>query len=348
MKNVLLIGTILIGLFLAACGADSGPEIISPVPTEVTPSETPIPTATQVRVQSAAELPTSTPFPTQTRTGFETPTLGPSPTNPLGATFTPAPPTATSTARPTDVGLQIVRFSSISQAIAPGENVTLSWQVRGASEVNIYRIGLDGGRERRWPVENSGQITVSTNPSQLEEARFILIAEAGNNIAQDDLTIPVSCGGQWFFEPSPDGCPAQPAEPTLQVEQRFEGGSMIWVGNYQQIFVFFNDASQPQWLQLNDNFKDGDQERDDSLVAPDGYSQPVRGFGLVWRTNPNIRERLGWAIQPEGAYDGVIQVSGSVASPTNIYMRNRDGGILHLVSGGRSWEIISFETIESQ
>ena len=30
-----------------------------------------------------------------------------------------------------------------------------------------------------------------------------------------------------------------------------------------------------------------------------GLRTPQRGFGKVWRENPAVRERLGWATQPE-------------------------------------------------
>jgi hypothetical protein len=35
--------------------------------------------------------------------------------------------------------------------------------------------------------------------------------------------------------------------------------------------------------------------------------QPVRGFGLVWRSNQPIRDALGWATLSEAQYDGFWQ-----------------------------------------
>jgi hypothetical protein len=241
---------------------------------------------------------------------------------------------------PTNIGLEIEFFTTISEAIAPGDNVTLAWSVRGAEEVNIYRLDEEGQRERQWPVDNDGQITVSTNPSRRDAAVFTIVAESGDAFAEDDLIIEVTCGQTWFFEPQPEGCPNQPAIPSLQVEQVFEGGRMIWVADNRQIFVLLNDDLQPSWLQVSDDFQEGDQERDDSIIPPPGRFQPVRGFGLVWRTNTNLRERLGWAVEPEAAYEGLIQVAGQPENPTVVYMRTRDGGIVSLQTGGQSWGFV--------
>jgi hypothetical protein len=326
---------VFMAIFLAACGAETAPKVITEVPTSTPFVALPsAPPPQQAEVVSI--LPTSTPPPTSTRP----PTLPPggaTATSPLRPTFTNLPPSATPTNAPTEVGITIDYFTTISETIIPGDNVTLAWRVLGATDITIYRVGDSGQNERQWAVQREGQITVGTNPARTDSAEFVIVAQSGNQLLEERLLIEINCSQTWFFDPPPNACANQAAEPSLQVEQTFEGGRMIWVANNQQIYVFFADEQQPRWLQVADTFEDGQPESDDSLNPPEGRFQPVRGFGLVWRSNPNIRDRLGWATEPESAYEGMIQAN---ADSTTVYMRTRDGGIIGYQSGGRGWEFI--------
>jgi hypothetical protein len=93
--------------------------------------------------------------------------------------------------------------------------------------------------------------------------------------------------------------------------QRFERGSMIWVNRptwegTQWVYVLFSDGTYQRFV---DTFRDGDPESDPSIVPPEGLYQPIRGFGKVWRegTGAQVRERLGWATEPEQGGDGAWQ-----------------------------------------
>lgn len=329
---IILVAT---AILLAACGADTAPQVITDMPTST--QVIALPSAPPQQAEIVSILATSTPPPTSTRP----PTVavgGPPPTSPLRPTFTNLPPTATPTNAPTEVGLAIDYFTTISQEVIPGDTITLAWRVLGgATEIIIYRIGAEGQNERQWAVQREGQINVSTNPARTDAAEFVLVAQSGSQLIEERLLIEINCSQTWFFDPPPSACANQAAEPSLQVEQIFEGGRMIWVASNQQIYVFFSDEQQPRWLQVADTFEEGQQERDDSLVPPEGRFQPVRGFGLVWRNNTNIRDRLGWATEPESAYEGMLQAN---ADGTTVYMRTRDGGIIGYQSGGRDWEFI--------
>jgi hypothetical protein len=189
-------------------------------------------------------------------------------------------------------------------------------------------------------VTNEGRLTVSTDADEdLVVARFLVQAESGGSVIEEILEIDMGCPFSWFFQPAPDGCPGGSPQPTTQVEQRFEGGSMVWLAATQEIFVLFSDDSNPAWGRYPDTFVAGVPEADDSIVAPAERLQPVRGFGLVWRENEEVRERLGWALEPELGYDGIIQSTGGAANET-IYLRVRDGGILSIQPGGAAWDIL--------
>ena len=84
----------------------------------------------------------------------------------------------------------------------------------------------------------------------------------------------------------------------------FERGMLIWRGDNRSILVLFDDGA---WKVYPDTFEEGEPEFDAALSAPGGLQQPMRGFGKLWRTEAEVRERLGWALDEEQGYSGFIQ-----------------------------------------
>lgn len=83
-------------------------------------------------------------------------------------------------------------------------------------------------------------------------------------------------------------------------EQRFQGGRMYWLQPIDQIWVMVeSQQGQGIWTVYDDAFEEGEIEFDPAIVAPEGLLQPERGFGKLWRENEEIREALGWGLQPE-------------------------------------------------
>ncbi len=320
-------------LSMSGCGGNAQPAIVTYVPTE---TPTPLPTLTSTPAPVGVVV-TATPVPTRPPT---TPTPGPSPTSLLAPTLSPAPATETATRAPTLAGVSVEYFTTNAEFAKPGTNVTLFWSVRGVSYARIFRVDEDGERIWRWDVNASGQLTVGTRPEDRDVARFLLEADAGGATVEQPLLIPLQCPEVWFFDPAPNACPAAPPQFSAQAEQTFERGRMIWVEAQNRIYVVFEDGGSPGWAQYPDNFSEGDPERDDALNAPPGMQQPVRGFGLIWRSNQRVQDRLGWAISPEIPFDGMFQADSVELSIAALYMRMRDGGILALDAQTNRWEIL--------
>ncbi len=332
-ERLLLLGSVVL-LVLSACGGNAQPPIVTVAPT-ATP--TALPTLTQTRAAGFAWV-TATPLPTALP---HTATPGPSPTSPLAPTLSPAPATLTATRVPTRAGLSVEYFTTDSESVRPGDTVTLFWSVRGANTARIYRLDADGERVAPgWDVRASGKLTVRTRPQDREVARFVLEARTEEAQVEQVLLIPLRCTEAWFFEPAPDACPSGPPQASLEAEQTFERGRMIWVQAQDRIYVIFEDGRSPEWARYPDNFEEGDAELDDTIVPPPGLLQPIRGFGLVWRSNPRVRERLGWATSPEVAFDGMFQADALEPSVATFYVRTRDGGILALDAQTRTWEML--------
>ena len=92
--------------------------------------------------------------------------------------------------------------------------------------------------------------------------------------------------------------------------QRFERGTMIWVdvddvyNPARSILVLYDDGTFTRYA---DTWDEGQAVSDPRLAPPEGLYQPVRGFGKVWRDVPGVRDRLGWAVEPERGSHGAYQ-----------------------------------------
>lgn len=100
------------------------------------------------------------------------------------------------------------------------------------------------------------------------------------------------------------GCPVNGGSSPTMVAQPFERGTMIWHGDSRMIYAL---ASSGQFWQVADSWNEGMPADDPMMQVPAGLIQPVRGFGLAWRTTQAIRDSLGWATSAEAPYQGSWQ-----------------------------------------
>lgn len=330
-RKALFVAALTVGL--VACGADAEPLI---------PTARPAPTITPTDLPTATDL--STPRTLVALLITNTPTPGPSPTPLIGPTSTllqivpsvtlPLPAVAPGS-------LNIEYFTTDAENVHAGDTLTLYWSITGADQAVIYRLNPDGTHDQFWQVGRSGSLVVSTRTTDTSNVRFGITV--GDNLSRLDqtLTIPIGCAStDWFFSPSPNGCPAAPPQFSPAAQESFERGQMVWIGNQGRIYVLFNDGKTPGWAEYADTFKDGQPDRDPSLVPPPNLTQPIRGFGLVWRTQPHVRDRLGWATGPELAFDGAYQSDTTAVPNTTLYLRSRDKNIFQLSGQGQTWKLI--------
>lgn len=146
---------------------------------------------------------------------------------------------------------------------------------------------------------------------------------------------PRQCDAAWFFSQTLlQVCPLNEALSSQGAYQQFEQGMMIWVERQDAIYVMYNSGDQPRWQVFRDNYQDGEPEDDPNLTPPPAFWQPRRGFGEVWRDQPGVRQRLGWALDSsERPYATQVQI----ADDGTIFLADVGGGIISLSPGGRNW-----------
>lgn len=95
----------------------------------------------------------------------------------------------------------------------------------------------------------------------------------------------------------------RPSEPAIQAPGAylaFERGAMIWRGDTRGVWVLCNGS--PSAGTRVRGFGDTWQEGEDpggGLGPGPGLFEPKRGFGKIWRENPEVRQCLGYATSPD-------------------------------------------------
>lgn len=350
---------------LVACGASTPTAVFtSPSPAPLAsstppPTVTVPPSATAAAVSTATSSPTplppsATPWPTvQTATPIVLPDLDATATAaalaqstlPPAPTLPPVPTAVVATVSPaaTSVPVTITRFTVSPPEIQPGQTVTLTWQT-SAEEVTIYRLDALGRLSEFYSVGPNGSLQLGTPAGQRGQVTFALFATTGAATAQASAHATILCPDTWFFANPPAECPASPPHSTTMQAQDFERGLMLWTQYNDRITLLYADGGQPRWDALANAWFAGQPESDPSLTPPPGFFQPVRGFGVAWRTgyvSPNqvVRDRLGWATNAEYAVPNAYAQCDSLPKYNRCYLSG-PGGVVYVLEPERSgWRI---------
>jgi hypothetical protein len=92
----------------------------------------------------------------------------------------------------------------------------------------------------------------------------------------------------------------------IVAEQIFQNGRMFYLQPNDRIWVLYYDddtLTSGTWEVFENTWMDDEPALDASVRTPDGLVQPERGFGKLWRTNDDLRLRLGWALDPEFGFE---------------------------------------------
>jgi hypothetical protein len=333
-----------LGLYLTACNTVQIIVERTPTPSASALATEPRLTLTHVAITETPTLPATTPAP-----DTDTP-APPTPTSVPTSTPTTRLPAISASATP------LPAFLSASPAqIRPGEAITLTWSVP-VLDMAGYGYGLspyppDLTQHLGWdfvstsspamPASGSMVITTSTElnrvTTQLEFQLSLWSKPPGQATSILDVvttTVQVLgepvCSEAWFFDNPPTyACPSYPPIYSNAATERFEHGRMIWVEVTDVFYIFFDPVGQNkavfQQFAVPLALKPGASA--DNRVGetpPAGLVEPVSGFGLLWRGEvegaDNVRAALGWAVEPEYAYDTAVQCEATFSSNWSCYL----------------------------
>jgi hypothetical protein len=249
------------------------------------------------------------------------------------------PPAATIAASPTPAAV-ISYFRAVPAEADPGDTINLEWATANAATVTLWKMAATGQFGQWWDVEASGSFAYTIEPLERNRVTFALFAgdeTSGYQSATVDVIL--RCTAEWFFANAPDICPVHAAVVSAGAVQTFERGLMVWVQGEDMIYVLFQDGNFPRWYNQVDEWDPGEPESDPAFEPPPGFYQPVRGFGLLWREDAAIRERLGWALDLEFAYTVSVQRT-SYPKYNDTYVAAPDGYVWRLKAERSDWEVI--------
>jgi hypothetical protein len=223
-----------------------------------------------------------------------------------------------------------------------GDSVHLEWEATGekAELCLLNCFGPTGCQE----VPLSGEMTYVSDEQSASYNGFFLRASDGGESGAKLEYVTFLCENlrSWFFEPPPPRCPAGEPSFSYAAGQYFERGLMVWVEETDEFYVFHSepDESGRRYYHSAKNLELKPGASQDNRVGedpPTGLYEPVSGFGLIWRGEVawpevgDVRERLGWATEPEFGFDTAHQY-GTLACPRSwvAYMRAPRGEILRL------------------
>ncbi len=169
-----------------------------------------------------------------------------------------------------------------------------------------------------------------------------LVLVFGGVLVQTTASAQGGCSIPWYFTSrTPGECPTGSMTYSPAAFLEFERGTMFWYGAGDTIYVLYRDWQAPYWESYPDTWVNGSAVRDPAIVGPLGlWQQPLRGFGQVWRNNPEVRARLGWALNEwEIDFGGSIQHGGG----GSVYLTDDENKVHALPGDGSGWDVFSWQ-----
>lgn len=234
----------------------------------------------------------------------------------------------------------ILSFSAEPTELDPGDSINFTWTSQAATQATLWRMMPSGQFGTSWNIEPNGSLLIQTDPSERNTRTFMLIAgNALGETAQSSVVITFRCPDAYFFAPAPEDCPGGAPTISIAAEQAFEHGRMIRIAAMNEIFVLYEDGKQPAWDRVLDTWTTDEPESDPNLIAPESLLQPTRGLGKLWREDPAVSARLGWALSDVQIFCGVYQPDSAFES-NSFYLRMTADAVAHLLPENSDWESI--------
>jgi hypothetical protein len=245
--------------------------------------------------------------------------------------------------------------------VDPGASITVRWAFDGESGAICQHVTPQPLSQTCYQdLPSSGELEVVVPAEARGAIGFWLYVQADDRIEDALVIVPLSaergCTFNWFFgttelEQAPLlECPTSASERLNLQAQSLEKGVMLrlensWLGEDPWLFALIQEEDDQYSLAfapVTDPWQPGMPEIDANLTPPDGFFQPSRGFGMLWRGEiENIvpgdvqtldgESVLGWATAPVFEYDATYQCLVSTHGRAGgCFMTGPDGAILYL------------------
>lgn len=301
------------------------------------------PSAQATALDEATATPTAV---AATQTATPTTTITPTPTKEASPTPVQLPATRVPVLpppSPTPIWAEIITYPTVSSIVWPGDSITVEYEVRGNSAA-LCLAPVFTQDFTCHSVPTSGPYILEIDPTATTNLLLELRAFADNNGATGSTIIRLYCEeDKWFFSGPPTTCPAGPSVETAAAYQKFEHGMMFWLENGlwwepgELIYVLYDSPSQTFEAFPEYALPAGDAPMPEiEYDPPDGLFVPESGFGLVWRENSWLRQRLGWALAPEAGFTTTAQQEFT-QDGTYLYLLDFDGQLIVLNFYNGSW-----------
>jgi hypothetical protein len=270
--------------------------------------------------------------PSETFTLTPTLTLTPSETRTPTLTRTPRP-----TLTPTLPPPKITGFSADPAQVISGNQVTVQWSA-DADSVILEQLTAADKVIQVFPVQTKEQRVFTLTVDLGDSVKFRLTATRGRFKDTQEISVQITCAVVWFFNPSPGGCPGQPAQFVPMVYQAFERGFAFYETTNNRVYFLANEglivAAYPNtWV-------DGVAIPAPSTAPSGNLQAPTAQIGYVWSTSQWVDGRLlqtviGWPISAPQNYQGAYQQGKEI---TEIYLSAPDRNAYRLLlTGTRNW-----------
>jgi hypothetical protein len=239
---------------------------------------------------------------------------------------------------PLQTAMRIVSFAASPDPIERGGTVTLSWDAPGAASVGITRLSEAGDiflETEASDLPVSGAITVQVPDTYLESVSYYLGARDANGVLRKSyVTAGIQCPYKETLSPR---CPLT-RDATWAAYQPFERGHIVWRSDTREITVLYDDGI---YETHEDSWQEG-EALELPGTPPPGFYAPVRGFGKLYASRPDLRDKLGWATTPETGYTMTVETvpggSGRYLG-IGVHFTLPDGRVIELYPFSSTWQL---------
>ena len=232
---------------------------------------------------------------------------------------------------------QVLSFTVSPDPVERGGMVTLSWNAPHATGIGITRLSPEGDiflQTEALDLPASGSLTLQVPEEYTEAVKYYLGARDANGLLHKAyVTAGIICRYDEYIAPR---CPLT-QDHIWAAYEPFEHGHMIWRSDTREIYVLYDDGS---YETFTDTWQEGDPV-ELSGNPPSGLYAPVRGFGNLYASQPQVRGRLGWATAPEAGYTLLIETTpgGSGRYPgISTYFTLPDSSVVNLYPFTSTWQ----------